>query len=118
MIVPMQRSHAEAVARLHADALSDDFLPSLGVNFLRVFYEGALDQRVAFGFVYLQDQVPRGFVLGCLDMHVLFRHVLISRMFALGLAAIPSILRHPLLLQVQVPLLTVCRRIFCFPCYA
>ena len=99
MIVPMQRSHAGAVARIHADALSGDFLPSLGIGFLRVFYEGALDQGVGFGLVHLEEDRPRGFVFGSADTRALFKRVMLSRMLALGLAAIPTVLQRPLLLR-------------------
>jgi len=106
MILPMQRSHAGAVARIHANALAGDFLPSLGVNFLRVFYEGALDQAAGFGFVHVEggessreDLRPCGFVFGSEDTHALFRRVMSSRMLSLGLAAVPAALRRPLLLR-------------------
>jgi len=98
MIVPMQRSHAEAVARIHAQALDGDFLPSLGINFLRVFYESALDQGAGFGFVDLEKK-PCGFVFGSADTRSLFKRVMLSRMLALGLAALPALLRRPLLLR-------------------
>jgi ribosomal protein S18 acetylase RimI-like enzyme len=104
MILPMQRAHARAVARIHADALAGDFLPSLGVRFLRVFYEGVLDRGVGFGFVHVgessqQDLEPCGFVLGSVDTRSLFKRVLSSRMLALGLAALPAVLQRPLLLR-------------------
>lgn len=99
MIVPMQRSHAQAVARIHARALAGDFLPSLGTNFLRVFYKGALDQEVGFGFVHVKDGEPGGFVFGSADTRALFKRVMLTRMLALGLAAAPAILRRPLLLR-------------------
>jgi ribosomal protein S18 acetylase RimI-like enzyme len=98
MIVPMRRSHAGAVACIHAQALAGDFLPSLGINFLRVFYEGALDQGAGFGFVDLEEK-PRGFVFGSADTRALFKRVMLSRMLALGLAALPALLRRPLLLR-------------------
>lgn len=105
MIVPMQRSHAGEIARIHAQALSGDFLPSLGVRFLRVFYEGALDQGVGFGFVHQDDRSsqedlgPRGFVFGSANTRALFKRVMLSRMLALSFAAMPAVLRHPLLLR-------------------
>jgi ribosomal protein S18 acetylase RimI-like enzyme len=106
MIVPLQRSHAGAVARIHVGALAGDFLPSLGVSFLRVFYKGALDQGVGFGFVHLEkgessqeSLQPRGFVFGSADTRALFKRVMSSRMLALGVAALPATLRRPLLLR-------------------
>jgi ribosomal protein S18 acetylase RimI-like enzyme len=98
MIVPLQHEHAARVAELHCAALAGDFLPSLGQGFLTVFYEGALDQGVGFGFVAIEDGCPIGFVLGSADTSVLFKRVVTSRALALALRAIPSVTRKPALI--------------------
>jgi len=97
VIVPMQREHAARVAALHCAALAGDFLPSLGKGFLTVFYEGVLDLDVGFGFVAIANDQPIGFVLGSTDTSALFKRVMLSRAFALGLCALPAILRRPTL---------------------
>lgn len=97
-IVEMHRTHIPAVAHLHAQALAGDFLPSLGTGFLQVFYRAALQQQVAFGFVALDQGQPVGFVLGSAQTDRLFRRVLMTSALALGVAALPALMRQPALL--------------------
>jgi ribosomal protein S18 acetylase RimI-like enzyme len=98
---PIQASYLKQVAEIHAQALAGDFLPSLGVNFLTVFYKAALASGMAMGCVALTGDTPTGFVLGSPDMSVLFREVIRRAPLQLAQAAIPGIVRRPgLLLKV------------------
>jgi ribosomal protein S18 acetylase RimI-like enzyme len=97
MIIPLQREHAARVAELHCAALAGDFLPSLGQGFLTVFYEGAMDLGVGFGFVAIEDSRPVGFVLGSADTSALFKRVVARCAVTLGLRAIPATIRKPAL---------------------
>jgi len=97
-IAPIQACHLKRVAEIHAQALAGDFLPSLGVNFLNVFYEAALASGAAVGCVALTIDTPIGFVLGSPDMSVLFREVIRRAPLQLAKAAIPGIVRRPALL--------------------
>jgi GNAT superfamily N-acetyltransferase len=97
-IALMQASHLKGVAAIHAQALAGDFLPSLGVNFLNVFYTAALASEAALGCVALTSNTPIGFVLGSPDMRALFRKVIRGAPLQLSQAAIPAIVRRPALL--------------------
>jgi ribosomal protein S18 acetylase RimI-like enzyme len=97
-IAPMQASHIKGVAEIHAQALAGDFLPSLGLNFLKVFYTAALASGAALGCVALSGDTPIGFVLGSPDMSILFRKVIRGAPLQLAREAIPAILRRPALL--------------------
>jgi ribosomal protein S18 acetylase RimI-like enzyme len=94
----MQASHARRVAEIHAAALPGEFLPSLGVGFLCVFYQAALESGAAFGFVQEADGQVGGFVLGSADTSQLFRRVILRAALPLGWAALPAVLRRPALL--------------------
>jgi len=97
-IAPLQACHLKKVAEIHVQALAGDFLPSLGVNFLNVFYEAALASGAALGCVALAGDAPIGFVLGSPDMSVLFHKVIRRAPLQLAQAAIPGTVRRPALL--------------------
>jgi GNAT superfamily N-acetyltransferase len=97
-IADMSREHVSAVADLHAQALSGDFLPSLGTPFLRVLYGGILDLDLGRGYVALDDRGVCGFVLGTFDSGALFKRLLWARGLRFGTAAIGAVLRRPRLL--------------------
>jgi ribosomal protein S18 acetylase RimI-like enzyme len=100
-ISSMQVPHLESVAEIHAHALEGDFLPSLGVKFLTVFYQAALGNDMAIGIVALTGDTPIGFVLGSLDMDILFQKVVRNASLQLARAALPAVVRKPgLLLKV------------------
>ncbi len=94
---PMTPADVDRVARIHGNALSGDFLPSLGQNFLRVFFRAALKVPGCIGFV-VEDDEPTGFVLGCLDSHSFFYSVLRKAALQFAFAVIIPILKHPTLL--------------------
>lgn len=98
MIIPLRREHAARVAELHCTALAGDFLPSLGKDFLTVFYQGVLDLQVGFGFVAMEEGQPVGFVLGSADTSALFKQVAVSRAIPFGLRVIAAVLRQPRLI--------------------
>jgi ribosomal protein S18 acetylase RimI-like enzyme len=91
----MQSGHGVAVAKIHADALAGNFLPSLGVAFLERFYRAVIEEELAFGYVSIEDEQVNGFVLGSIDSSRLFRVVGIKYGVSLGWAALPVIIRKP-----------------------
>lgn len=95
MIVPLQLEHAARVAEIHCAALAGDFLPSLGKEFLTIFYRGVLELEVGFGFVELKEREPVGFVLASSDTSALFKQVMTSRAIPLGLRVIAAVIRRP-----------------------
>lgn len=100
-VTRMGTEHVQTVACLHASGLAGVFLPSLGENFLRVFYRTALRHQLAFGFVWCEADRPVGFVLGSENSSRLFWSAIARSTFSLGWAAFPAVLRRPgLLLKV------------------
>jgi ribosomal protein S18 acetylase RimI-like enzyme len=94
MMVP---ADIEQVARIHASALAGDFLPSLGQNFLKVFFRTAIKLPGTIAIV-VEDDAVAGFVLGCLDSHSFFYDVLKRAAPQLAMAVILPILKKPALL--------------------
>lgn len=96
---PLQVRHAERIALIHAEALAGDFLPSLGANFLKAFYQAALRSQAVSGFAVLVQEEMVGFILGSSDTRQMFREVIVRAPLALAWAAIPALLRRPALLR-------------------
>ena len=97
-IIPLEQAHAASIAHLHAEALAGDFLPSLGENFLREFYNSALRTGSLIGFVDIQEQQLIGFICGSHNTPKLFWNVLADSVWRLGWYALPELLHRPSLL--------------------
>jgi ribosomal protein S18 acetylase RimI-like enzyme len=97
------------VARIHASALAGDFLPSLGQNFLQVFFRTAIKMPGAVAVV-VEDETVAGFVLGCLDSHLFFYDVLKRAAPQLAMAVIVPILKKPALLLKAIETFTYPKR--------
>lgn len=91
----LDHSHIRFAADLHARALADSLLPSLGVPFLESFYRHALRAGPVAGFVWSESGNPIGLVLGSTDSALLIRHVLRSGAGELAWKAAPAVLRRP-----------------------
>lgn len=93
----MTPADIEQVARIHAYALAGDFLPSLGQNFLQVFFRTAIKMPGTIAIV-IENKTVAGFLLGCIDSHSFFYDVLRRATPQLAVAVILPILKKPALL--------------------
>lgn len=75
MIVPLGVEHVDAVAQLHCAALRG-LLSELGAPAARAYYTGCVRADSAVGFVYVENGVVRGYVLGSAHPDRLKREVL------------------------------------------
>jgi len=94
-IAVLKQEHFQAIAQIHAEALKGEFLPSLGISFLEIYYQSILKDPSVIGFVYLEDDTPAGFIIGCLDTAKMFRKTIQNSGLRLGLSAMPSIIKKP-----------------------
>jgi ribosomal protein S18 acetylase RimI-like enzyme len=95
-ITPMREIDVHHLARIHFEALPNDFLPSLGLPFLeRLYYPAVLNSAHAATFVVRTDQ-PVGFVTVAGDSPAFSREVLAGRRFALMGYALRRALGNPL----------------------
>jgi ribosomal protein S18 acetylase RimI-like enzyme len=63
MIARLGKEHVKEVARLHRANLTG-LLSRLGLPAIRAFYAGAVKTSLGVGFVYIEGNLVRGFVLG------------------------------------------------------
>lgn len=96
VIQTAQPGHLSAVARIHYRALPDDFLPSLGLDFLeRVYYPTAFQSQHAATLVALKGGHPVGFVTIAHDSECFTRSILRGRLLILAAYALRAALRDP-----------------------
>ena len=98
-VQPFKLEHTDSIAKIHAEALEGDFLPSMGVGFLETYYESVLSAGSVFGYVYFELDIPVGFVAGSTNAAAMFRNTISGAAIKLGWKAIPALLRHPHLLR-------------------
>jgi len=92
----MTAEHVRRVAEIHAAALRDDFLPSLGLGFLaKGFYPGCIDNPYADVLVAIQDGEVAGFVLVATDPGRYLRWVVRKQLWRVVLAAVRLAFTRP-----------------------
>ncbi|MFH1320664.1 MAG: GNAT family N-acetyltransferase [Bacteroidota bacterium] len=61
-IIKMQPEHIKYLAEIHYTSLQNDYLPSLGIHFLKsVYYPSINDSKHAITFIAVKDSMPIGF---------------------------------------------------------
>lgn len=83
MIKSIAKKDSSHISRIHVNALSSDFLPSLGFDFLKTFYNGVIGKAGVFGFVSKDKEEINGFVVGTENMDRFFKLALTSKFIAL-----------------------------------
>lgn len=99
MITKLNRGDAEEIAKIHANSLPDDFLPSLGGEFLKTFYKGLIVRPDVFGFVFSSRGKTAGFVVATENMERVFKSVLIYQFTQLLPKVLFSLFKNPYLLK-------------------
>jgi hypothetical protein len=73
MLRKMEVKDAEAIAKIHVDALGIGFLSTLGEDFLKIVYEGITSSKFGIGFVYMEDSKIVGFISGSINTSKLLK---------------------------------------------
>lgn len=94
-VLPAKLNQASEIAKIHSQALSGDFLPSLGINFLNLFYEAVLDEKDVYGFVCKENKKIVGFVLGTGDSKSFFSKALKNKFFPLSIELLKKVIENP-----------------------
>lgn len=94
----MQNLDARRVAQLHAESIAQGFLVRLGRRFLEELYRGIAEDAGSSVFVAVDEGRVLGFCAYSRDVSAMYRRVLRSRFFRLGLASLPYSL-NPLVLK-------------------
>ena len=99
MLKNVSKKYSSDISRIHISALSEDFLPSLGFNFLKNFYDGIIGKFGIFGFVDLQKNEVAGFVIGTIDMRGFFKTAIFSNFFVLCSLLALRLIQKPALIK-------------------
>jgi len=94
----MLKADASAVARLHAETITQGFLAKLGRRFLRQLYLGLAADEGSRVWVVAQGEGVLGFLAYSQDVSAMYRRVWRARFWRLGLASLPRSL-NPLLIR-------------------
>ena len=97
---------AADLARLHRESLPDDFLPSLGADFLeRVYYPATFLSRNGANLIVVSGTAAVGFVTIAHDSERFTGDVVGGRWPALGFYAVRAALRKPSHLKLSIEVL-------------
>jgi ribosomal protein S18 acetylase RimI-like enzyme len=106
VVRPATTDEIAAVARIHFDALPDDFLPSLGLDFLeRVHYPAAFTSRFGANLVALIGSRLVGFVTIAHDAVAFSRDVMRRARWPIVRYAIRAAVRDPRHLRMSAEVL-------------
>lgn len=83
---------APVIAGLHAEGISEGFLPRLGRRFLTVLYRSLIAWEDAVVLVAADAAGPVAFVVGVVDVKAFYRHFLRRYWLRAGFAAVPRVL--------------------------
>ncbi|MCP4803709.1 MAG: hypothetical protein GY913_06255 [Proteobacteria bacterium] len=94
-IRPMQYTDASVVAGMHHAAMGNSLWSKLGVAFLTEIYRGLVEDERFLGFVYVEDNVIRGFIAGSTDASEMMSAVMNKRFVPLALTATAGVAKRP-----------------------
>lgn len=95
MIKTLTLKHISEIAKVHAEALKNDFLPTLGTDFLELIYMGVIKKKDAFGFIEEKKGKIVGFIIGTKDIKRFFSTALKSNFFKLIYLMLIKVLNKP-----------------------
>ncbi len=95
-IKKLEPNDGAAVANLHHKAFKNFFLTSLGIGFLKTFYEGVLKNPDGVGVGIFNDEDLIGFAIGTKNNKGFYKSIIKSRGFMMLLKALPNLILNPL----------------------
>jgi ribosomal protein S18 acetylase RimI-like enzyme len=105
-IRPAVPAESAALARIHFAALPDDFMPSLGVDFLeRVHYPATFQSAFGANLVAVANTEPIGFVTIAHDAGRFSGDVIRRGLWSIAAYAVRAALRNPLHLRASAEVL-------------
>ncbi len=99
MIRAISKKDSPIIAKIHMQSLSDDFLPSLGVDFLSAFYQGVIGRPKVFGFLDTQKGKISGFVVGTSNMELFFKDTISSNFISLFYHLLLALIKKPSIIK-------------------
>ena len=95
---PMALADVDAVVEIHATALRDYFLTSLGRKFLALYYREVVRSKLGISLVFVRDGRVLGFVTGEFSPGRFYHELFLRRWFAFGFHALAAVARRPAVL--------------------
>jgi ribosomal protein S18 acetylase RimI-like enzyme len=92
-------SDLDKLVRIHYSELNSDFLPSLGINFLRLLYSDLLALSGVYVVVYEDGGYVKGFIVGSKNFERDFNEIIKKGFIKYFLSILPQILKRPLMLK-------------------
>lgn len=99
MIKPLGLKQIPEIAGIHASELKNDFLPSLGSEFLELLYLGVLKKGMAFGFVAQEKNKIVGFIIGTKNMNNFFKSAITSNLIKMIYLIFLKVLKKPAIIS-------------------
>jgi ribosomal protein S18 acetylase RimI-like enzyme len=104
-ILPIELQHLNVVATLHYDTLPDDFLPALGLSFLKkAYYPAVVKSPYAKTFIAQDDKQIAGCITIATDGELFIKEVIANNMVKLCLYAMYKAIRSPKFLYLSFEL--------------
>jgi ribosomal protein S18 acetylase RimI-like enzyme len=91
----MLPKHIESVVRVHLESFPGFFLSSLGPGFLRLFYQGVLNDETGIAVIAEREDVVLGFVCGSNAPRGFYRRLFQKQWWRFGWAAMGALARRP-----------------------
>jgi len=93
---------AEAMARIHREALPTAFLPSLGLSFLKRLYRSLAQDRDGVALVAENGQGIVGFATGVSSVKAFYRRFLLRHGVPTAVSVVPRLVKRPRLMAHAV----------------
>ena len=81
MIQKFNKSHISSMVKIHTEALSGDFLPSLGSSFLNLLYSLIYKDKQTLGLVSVKNKRTVGFLIFTTESETFFKKIIKKNLF-------------------------------------
>ncbi len=95
MIRPMEAKDLDEVVEMHCTLIGDADLPNFGKAFMKELYRGILSSPFSAPYVYEDEGLIRGFIVGATSMKQLFSDIMKRKMISLAGSAFFTALMRP-----------------------
>ncbi len=95
MVTKLERKHLEEIVSIHSVSFKDFFLTSLGGHFLHLFYSEFLWHPSAIAYVFIENNLVKGFIVGSLNTSTFYKSILLRHCFYYALLTLPALIKKP-----------------------
>lgn len=99
MVRKANLSDINKLAQIHLSELNSDFLPSLGIKFLRALYLDLATLDRVYILVYEQEGKVEGFIVGSKDFDKDFKKIITGNFIRYSFLIFPQIIKTPFIVK-------------------